>query len=79
MFSEVNSAMLWKFGWDEWMFLFSFCTPHDNALFDLGTGEIPRLVLHTIQDMGWELLRREKSTMKLGYSDVYSSRGAHRE
>ena len=84
MFSEINSAMLWEFG--SWVndgngcSCFSFATL-DNALFDPAPGEIPRLV-HSpdTQDMGWELLQSHwEKSMKLGYSDVYSFRGAHRE
>jgi len=39
----------------------------------------PKVGFLHAQDMGWELLRRKRALMKLGYSDVYSFRGAHRE
>jgi hypothetical protein len=41
--------------------VFFLHTQRVNALFDPGTGTDPRSVLHTIQDMGWELLRRKRA------------------
>jgi hypothetical protein len=61
-------------------FLFFFFAQHFvNALFDPGREDLKAgsSLIHMIMGMGIAALG--KRAMKLGYSDVYSFRGAHRE
>ena len=58
---------------------FCFLFAHDNALFDLVLGRSQGWFLTMHKIMGWELLRRKRALILLGYSDVYSFHGAHRE